>query len=479
MRMTTARSIGIVVGTPVLIGAVLFAFGLRFEFDGTGSMPMLKWEHGDRYAEIERKAAEDRAALAAAPAPTRAVAQPAAVPEIASKPAATEVAPAIEPWPSFYGPNRDGHYTQTPILTSWPGSGLKQIWKRPVGGGYASMIVAANRIFTIEQRRDKETVVAYDFQTGREVWADAWTGYFQESMGGDGPRATPTYDNGRVYALGAIGELRCLDAGTGKVIWRKNILEDNGAQSLEWGISAAPLVVDGKVIVLPGGSGGRSVVAYDKKTGARVWSALDDGAAYAAPILATLGGQRQIVALTVSRAVGLSVEDGKLLWETPWVTSYGVNSVMPVVVGPNRIVLTSGYGTGAKLVEVSKRGDGLSAKDLWTSQAMKAKFNNAVHHEGVIYGMDDGIMAAMDAATGKRLWKGGRYGFGQLLLAQGHLIVTSEQGEIALVKASPERHEEVARFEAIEGKTWNVPAAAGGVLLVRNTTEMAAYRVAP
>jgi outer membrane protein assembly factor BamB len=282
-----------------------------------------------------------------------------------------------------------------------------------------------------------------------------------------------------VYALGAKGEFRCLDAESGKVLWRKNILEDNAAPNLEWGMSASPLVVDGKVIVLPGGSGGRSIVAYDKNTGERVWGALDDGAAYAAPMVATLAGQRQIVALTVSRAVGLSIEDGKLLWETPWVTSYGVNSALPIVVGPYRIVLTSGYGTGAKLLEITKQGVAFSAKELWTSQAIKAKFNNAVHHNGAIYGMDDGIMAAMAVATGKRLWKGGRYGFGQLLLAQGHLVVTSEQGEVVLVKATPERHEEVARFEAIDGKTWNVPAMADGILLVRNTTEMAAYRVAP
>ncbi len=478
MRMTTARFIGIVLGTPVVLGAVLYAFGLRFEFDGTGSMPMFKWERGDRYADLDRKAAEDRAALAAVATPVPPAQVPAAVPQPANATVAEPVAMKA-PWPSFYGPNRDGHYTETPILTAWPGSGLKQIWKRPVGGGYASMTVAGNRIYTIEQRRDKETVVSYDFSSGREVWADAWPGFFQESMGGDGPRATPTYDAGRVYALGAKGEFRCLDAVSGKVLWRKNILEDNGAPNLEWGMSASPLVVDGKVIVLPGGSGGRSIVAYDKNTGERIWGTLDDGAAYAAPMVATLAGQRQIVALTVTRAVGLSIEDGKLLWETPWVTSYGVNSALPIVVGPNRIVLTSGYGTGAKLLEITKQGDGFSAKELWTSQAIKAKFNNAVHHNGAIYGIDDGIMAAMDVATGKRLWKGGRYGFGQLLFAQGHLIVTSEQGEVVLVKASPERHEEVARFEAIDGKTWNVPAMADGVLLVRNTTEMAAYRVAP
>lgn len=488
MRMTTGRFVLVTLAGFVAIGFGLYAFGLRFELDGTGSRPLFKWDRKDaHYAEIERKAAQDHAALAAQPpapasapaaAPTsEAAVQPDAEPVAVKK--ATNEAPALAaPWPAFYGANRDGHYSG-PILTAWPDAGLRQAWRRPVGGGYASMIVAGDRIYTLEQRRDKEALVAYDFATGRELWANAWSAFFQESMGGDGPRATPTYDDGRVYVLGAMGELRCVDAATGKTTWRKNILADAGAQNLQWGMAAAPLVVDDKLIVLPGGGAGKSVVAYDKITGARVWGALDDKAAYATPLVATLAGARQIVAVTAARVVGLSINDGKLLWETPWRTEYDINSAMPIVVADNRIVLTSGYGTGAKLVEIAKQGDAFSAKDLWTSQAMKCKFNNAIYHNGVIYGLDEGILAAMDVATGKRLWKGGRYGYGQLLLAGEHLIVTTEHGEVALVKASPRAFEELAKFEAINGKTWNVPALAGGRLLVRNTTEMASYQVAP
>jgi outer membrane protein assembly factor BamB len=386
---------------------------------------------------------------------------------------------APAPWPAFYGPNQDGHYTETPILTTWPGKGLKEEWRRPVGGGYASMVVAEGLVFTIEQRRAEEVAAAYDFATGRQRWSSSWAGDFREAMGGPGPRATPTYDDGRLYVLGAEGEFRCLDARSGKLLWRKNILEDNGAANIQWAMSAAPLVVDGKVIVLPGGPNGRSIVAYDKVTGARVWSVLDDKAAYASPVVLTLDGERQIVALTTERAVGLAIADGRLLWETPWKTSYDVNSAMPIQTAPNQFILSSGYGTGAKLVEIARDGDRFSARDLWASQAMKAKFNNFVLHDGVIYGLDDGILAAMDVATGKRLWKGGRYGFGQLLLAQGHLIVTTEQGEVVLVRANPAKLEEVARFGALDGKTWNVPALAEGRLLVRNTTEMACYRIAP
>lgn len=498
MRMTTARFIGITIGGAAAVGALLYVFGLRFEMSGGGTRPIFKFERKDsHYSEIEERAARDRQALLSrtaskgadtasasgeVPAADRSGGLDSGAP-IAKKTAVGESqVPAAEttvPWPEFYGPNRDGRYAQTAILTEWPAKGLKEIWRRPVGGGYASMAVAGGRLFTIEQRRDKETVVAYDFQTGREMWANSWPGLFQESMGGDGPRATPTYDAGRIYALGASGEFRCLDANTGKALWRKNILEENGASNLQWGMAASPLVVDGKVIVLPGGGAGRSVVAYDKLTGARVWGALDDQAAYAAPMVATLAGRRQLVIMTARRVAGLEIESGNLLWETPWTTQYDVNSAMPVVAGANRIVLTSGYGTGAKLVEIGRQGAGFAAKDLWSSQSMKCKFNNAVLHNGVVYGLDEGILAAMDLETGARLWKGGRYGYGQVLLAGDHLVVTTEMGDVALVKTARDGHHEVARFEALDGKTWNVPALADGMLLVRNTTEMACYRIAP
>ena len=210
----------------------------------------------------------------------------------AAEPADQRVRPAI--WPDFRGPARDGRSAEV-IRTDWPAGGLPLLWKQPIGLGYSSFVVAGRRAFTIEQRRREEVVAAYNVETGRELWTNVWEGEFVESMGGDGPRATPTYHDGRVYALGALGELRSLDAATGKVIWRRNILEDNRASNLEWGMSAAPLVVDDKLILLPGGSGGRSVVAYDRGTGEPIWRALDDRQAYCSPMLVTLAGVRTSV----------------------------------------------------------------------------------------------------------------------------------------------------------------------------------------
>lgn len=474
-----ARAAAVAAGLFFALLHLVFFWGLRFQMDGTGMWPVPYFDRREaHYAEIERRAEKDRREAAVEPAVSPAAQEPTptAAPQPAAEPAAPPLGPA--PWPGFYGPNRDGIYTG-PIQTAWPEKGLPEVWRRPVGGGYASMIVADGKVYTIEQRRDEEALAAYSLASGRELWTSRWKASFKEAMGGDGPRATPAWDEGRVYALGAEGEFRCVDGRTGAVLWRKNILEDNGTSNLQWGMAASPLVVDNLVVVAPGGPGGRSVVAYDKKTGERVWGALDDKAAYTAPVLATLGGRRQIVVVTALRAAGLAVEDGTLLWEFPWRTEYDVNSALPIVVDGKRLILTAGYGHGAAMVEIEQQGGRFSARQAWASQAMKCKFNNAVLHGGVVYGLDEGILVAMDAETGQRKWKGGRYGYGQLLLAGGHLVVLTETGDVVLVRATPERHEELAKFSALEGKTWNVPALAGGLLLVRNTTDMACYRIAP
>jgi outer membrane protein assembly factor BamB len=378
-------------------------------------------------------------------------------------------------WTDFRGPSRDGHYRERPILTAWPSSGLTPLWKQPVGGGYASFAIAHGRAFTIEQRRGQEVVAAYEVATGRELWSHAWDGEFREWMGGDGPRATPTWADRRVYALGALGELRCLDDGSGRQLWRVNILQDNGATNLQWGMAASPLVVDDLVVVLPGGPGGRSVVAYDRVTGGRRWSSLDDKAAYSSPMLMTLNGRRQILAVTASRLVALAPESGELLWDHPWVTSNDINASQPLRVGERRILLSSAYGKGAALIDVQDDGGRQSARVVWEHTRLKNRFSSSVIHEGFIYGLDENILTCLDAETGDVKWKAGRYGHGQFVLANGHLVMVSEEGELALVRATPERHDELVRFAALDGKTWNHPAIEDGILLVRNLAEMAAF----
>ncbi|HYY58600.1 MAG TPA: PQQ-binding-like beta-propeller repeat protein [Pyrinomonadaceae bacterium] len=455
-----------------------------------------KRSNEDHYAQLERHRAEQRQqaaqqTVASANANTNAPStaansnqnpqQPGAAPAGGATDAAhagEAAGPRRNYWTDFRGPTRDGRYDELAIRTSWPADGLPRLWKQPVGGGYASFVVAEGLAFTIEQRRNQEVVAAYDVETGREVWTHGWSAEFRESLGGDGPRATPTWSDGRLYALGAEGEFRCLDAKTGKLIWNRNILSENGAQNIEWGMAASPLVVDDKVIVLPGGLSGKSVVAYNRSSGAPLWRALNDQASYTSPMLVTLAGRRQVLIVTASRVVGLAPEDGALLWETPWQNSANINVSQPIAVDQNRFFISGGYGKGAALVEVTGAGKSFSARKVWENNSMKNKFNSSVLHNGYVYGLDEGILSCVDAKSGERKWKGGRYGYGQVLLASGHLIITTENGEIVLVRATPEAHAEVARFSALEGRTWNNPAIAQGRLLVRNATEMACYNIA-
>jgi outer membrane protein assembly factor BamB len=464
-----------------IAAVALYVHGVRIGFDGS-RIPRFLTTAPD-YDALEADRARQRKQLptdtASAGAPDPGLEQVAALPPSAAAAKPQAAPPPRESWPDFRGPNRDGRYTDASIRTDWPKEGLPRSWKQPVGPGYASFVVANGRAFTMEQRRREEVVAAYDVETGRERWTNGWTAAFVESLGGDGPRATPTYHDGRVYALGALGELRCLDASTGAVVWRRNILADNNATNLDWGMAAAPLIVDDTVIVLPGGPTGRSVAAYHKVTGEVVWTSLDDRQAYTSPMLVTLGGVRQILVVSARRVVGLTTDQGRLLWEYPWVTDMGINVAQPVLLDDDRVFISAGYDHGAAAFQVTRVGDRFTARTLWESRTMKNKFSTSIVYGGYLYGLDEAILACVDAATGKLKWKGGRYGYGQVMLAGDHLIVLTEDGDVVLVSATPERHDEVARFSAIAGKTWNHPVIADGRLLVRNIREMAAFDIRP
>ncbi len=433
---------------------VFHAVGLNIERDGTGWRPLVSvtpiWT---RYATVER---------------------------VSASVAAHRSAEAdVRGWSGFRGPDRDSRYLEGEIRTDWPGDGPPLLWRRSVGGGYASIAAGSGLLFTIEQRGPQEVVAAYDPDTGAEVWTHGWDAEFQEAMGGDGPRATPQWHDGRLYVLGATGEFRCFDAASGQVQWGLNILSDNGARNLVWGMSASPLITGDQVILLPGGPSDRSVVAYHRLTGEFLWGSLSDKQAYAAPIQAELAGREQLLVVTAERVVGLDPNGGDLLWGYPWVTSYDVNSVEPLLLGNDRFFISSGYGHGAAVLEIGRDGDGYTVKTVWKNKEMKNKFNGSVLHEGHVYGLDEGILACVDVATGERTWKGGRYGYGQILLASGHLVVLTERGELVLVEANAQEHRELVRFSALTGKTWNYPVIVGGRLLVRNQTQMACFDVTP
>jgi outer membrane protein assembly factor BamB len=468
----------LVVGAGLLFLLNKFA-GMKMELGGEGvGVPIVSFQNDEaHYEAIEAdraRAADALAELEPAPIPEGAPSVSAPVPE-----AAVSALPSNAPWPDYRGSNRDGVYNETPINTAWPNKGLPELWREKIGGGYASMVVAQGLVYTIEQRRDQEVVAAYDLRSGLQRWEHGWPGLFQESMGGPGPRATPTWSGGVLHALGAMGEFRALDAKTGKLRWRRNILEDAGVGNLTWGMSGAPLYADGKVIVFPGGRNNKSVIAYNAADGSIAWTSQGDKGGYASPQLVTLAGERQVLYFSGTRIMGLDPADGSLLWEHPWYSNNDINSAQPIQVDDDLLYVSSSYGHGSELLRLVPQGDRFGVEVVWEKNTMRNKFNSSVLFDGYIYGLDETIMACIDVMTGERMWKGGRYGYGQLLLAGDHIVVLTERGEVVLVKATPQGHEEVAMFQALTGKTWNVPAIADGILLVRNQTEMAAYNIRP
>jgi len=381
-------------------------------------------------------------------------------------------------WSGFRGANRSGRYDELPVNFRWSETPPKLLWKQPIGGGYASFAIARGVAYTIEQRRDEEAVTAYDIATGTELWAMAWPARFEERMGGDGPRSTPTWHDGRVYAVGGTGELRCLDGESGATIWRRDVLNDTVATPLHYGACASPLMLGDAVVVLggnPAGKRGRGMIAYDRGTGEILWQALNEKVGYASPVLAAINGVDQILTFTGHRFLGLDPGSREVLWQFPWKINYDNAIAQPLVVTTNQVFISAGYGKGCALLEFQNDKDAWSLETKWRNIFMKNKFSSSVLHEGHIYGLDNDIMVCLDVATGRKQWKDGRYGYGQIILVHDHVLVLCGDGDMALVKCNPEEHEEVARIPALDGKTWNHPAMADGLLLIRNSATMACY----
>ncbi|MBL6765925.1 MAG: PQQ-like beta-propeller repeat protein [Verrucomicrobiae bacterium] len=381
-------------------------------------------------------------------------------------------------WTGFRGRDRSGVYSEKTVNLAWDKSPPKLLWKQPVGGGYASFAIAKGIAYTIEQRREDEAVTAYDIRTGGELWANTWTAKFDEQMGGAGPRSTPTWHEDRVYALGGTGEFRCIDALTGETLWKRNVLTDTLGTTLYFASSASPLIHNDAVIVLggePAGAKGRGMIAYRCADGEILWQALEEKSAYSSPVHARLAGMNQILLFSGFNFMGMDPDTREILWKHPWEVEYNNAISQPLVTGTNRIFISAGYGKGCAQLELSNRDGKWTAEQLWKNPFMKNKFSSSVLHAGHLYGLDNDILVCMDAETGRKKWKDGRYGYGQIILVDDHVLVLCGDGDLALVKCNPERHEEIARLPALDGKTWNHPAMADGLLLIRNHASMACY----
>ena len=411
-------------------------------------------------AEPEGPAAADEAPAGAAPS-----AAPATEPE----------APALD-WPGFRGAERNSVVRGVRIATDWAASPPKELWRRPVGPGWSSFSVHGDLFYTQEQRGEEEIVAAYRVSTGAPVWMHRDAARFYESNGGPGPRGTPTLSNGRAYAFGATGILNALDAATGKVIWSRNVATDTNISIPDWGFSSSPLLVGADVIVAAAGT----LVAYNRADGAPRWTGPRGGAGYSSPHAVTLNGVPQVVLLDGHGAVGVSPADGTRLWEVALSTSpMAAPIVQPGLTPDGDLLIDDGQGGGMFRYSITQGPDGWTASRRWNTNSLKPYFNDFVVHRGHAFGFDGSILASIDLADGKRKWKGGRYGNGQLVLLadQDLLLVVSEEGELALVSATTDKFTELARVPAIEGKTWNHPVVVGDLLLIRNGEEMAAFRL--
>jgi outer membrane protein assembly factor BamB len=412
-------------------------------------------------------------AQSALAAPTPAPA--AATTSVAAAPLAATSRPAE--WPGFRGPERDSVIHGTRIETEWSKSPPVPLWRRKVGPGWSSFAVGGDLIYTQEQRGDDETVSCYRLHTGEPVWRHKDGVRFTEPEGGAGPRGTPTLGNGRVYTLGATGILNALDADSGAVVWSRNAVTDTGAPVPHWGIAGSPLLVEGLLIVAASGR----LAAYDAASGKPRWFAQTGGGGYSSPHLMTIGGVAQILLMSGSGATSVAPADGKQLWQHP--LEGGSRIVQPALTAEGDVLMTLGGegmgGEGVRRIAVAHGPGGWSAQERWTSRGLKPNFNDFVVHKGHAFGFDGSILSCIDLADGQRKWKGGRYGNGQLVLLADEdlLLVLSEEGELALVKATPDQFTEMARFPAIQGKTWNHPVLVGDTLLVRNGEEMAAFRL--
>lgn len=380
-------------------------------------------------------------------------------------------------WEGFRGPARDSIIRGVQIETDWAKSPPTAIWRRPIGPGWSSFAVAGDVLYTQEQRGDDEIVAAYRVSTGEPVWRHRDAARFYESNGGPGPRGTPTLSNGRVYTVGATGIVNALDARTGAVVWARNAVTDTGVTIPGWGITSSPLVVNDTVIVAASGR----LVAYDVASGKPRWTRTTGGGSYSSPQLATIGGVTQVLFVGGGGATGHALADGAILWKHPlWQAAIGI--VQPAVVDGDLLIAPADAmgGMGMQRFAVSNGPSGWTVSERWTSRGLKPNFNDFIVHKGYAYGFDGTIMSCIDLKDGARKWKGGRYGGGQvvLLAEQDLLLVISEEGELALVKADPDQFTEVAaKMPAIEGKTWNHPVLIGDLLLVRNGQEMAAFRL--
>lgn len=377
-------------------------------------------------------------------------------------------------FPQLLGPTRNGKLPGPELERDWKAHAPVELWRRQVGQAWSGFAVSGGAAVTQEQREDQELVVCYELATGNILWSHADETRFENSLGGVGPRAVPTIEDGRVYTMGATGILNCLELASGRFVWGKNVIEGNGAKVPEWGVSCSPLLVGDCIIVAAGQPNGATLAAYHKSNGTRLWISGTQSASYSSPTLATIDGTSQLLYFGPKSLVGVDPSSGRVFWDFPWHPDAGTPHVMvPIQLDSNSVLISSGYGQGSCRISLSRAETGAwVAREEWRTNRMKAKFTNLIDVGGFIYGIDDGIFACLDPKEeGKLRWRDGRVGHGQCLHVGNLFLITAEDGSVVLAEPNPDEWREIARFPVLSDKTWNPPTLAGEYLLVRNDRE--------
>lgn len=395
-------------------------------------------------------------------------------------------ATAGEDWPQWRGPNRDGISLETGLRQAWPDGGPPLIFRADgLGAGYSTVAVADGRIHTQGMSSGREWVIALNAETGALLWSTPHADAYRDGRG-DGPRGVPTVVDGKVYALGARGQLTALDAASGQVLWTTNLLQQFGGRNISWGISESPLVIGDRVLVSPG-SRRVGFAALDRENGELLWGTEGDEAGYSSPLPVDLAGAPHIVYFSGERAAGVRADDGALLWSYRRASNRTANIATPVLVsnrdGVAEIFLSSDYGTGGALLELRSDGaGGVTASEKYFTRNMRAHHATPVLHEGVLYGFSGSIFSALDIETGALFWRDRSIRKGSLTFADNRLYVFSERGDVALVEPSRAGYRQRGRFELRQRdrsgeNTWSHPVVANGLLYLRDQDVLVAYDV--
>lgn len=382
-------------------------------------------------------------------------------------------------WTSFLGNQRNGISDETGLNVNWNEHKPSVLWREPLGGGYSSMVIAEGKLWTMATHLNHDYIICLDALSGKKLWSTRGAPtYLDNQRQARGPRSTPTWHAGKLYCLLPAGDLLCLTADTGRILWKFNIFDISGAPRQEqktiyyWGMSASPLIEGDLVILQPGGSANNSVIAVHKDTGKLVWSAGTDPPGYASPIVIEAENQRQIIVPTGQSILSLNPKEGSLLWRVVWGNKYNCNCATPVW-NEDSLFISSAYGTGSMRFALTLQNEELRPISRWKNLSMQNQFATSIIKDGYIYGPHGDLATVtyrcLDMQRGEVQWISRRVGKCTQIAAQGHLICLTEQGTLVLVEANPTEYREKGKLTGLlEFKAWAHPALANHKLYLRD-----------